>query len=309
MNDNKCPKCGRKLNCLGGESAHPDNWYCASCGWEAWDRTTWNEPVTRPSIATPAEANSEAATCNRCGVDIKQQRFCEICEREDAINRFLDGTFEVSTDDYADYPENMPEEWYKKPFARIRWQEDSGESSVGIPSCLGFILDVDQSGTILEELMNTCTSAEPAACSSCSGHQCAALVSGDMEACPCPCHKKEREEDKHRLALANFALSLSYKKLIERLRELLNSIEKIPASKEQTAASLECSDLYHDIRKLRESLPVGCVEPDDSEAVRLLKEVSDEQQEIEFEDCRHHAVPGELMDRLNTFLANREGEK
>jgi len=35
-----CPKCGSSLKCLGGESAHPDNWYCIQeqrCGWKAWD--------------------------------------------------------------------------------------------------------------------------------------------------------------------------------------------------------------------------------------------------------------------------------
>jgi len=35
-----CPKCGSSLKCIGGESAHPDNWYCSQeqrCGWKAWD--------------------------------------------------------------------------------------------------------------------------------------------------------------------------------------------------------------------------------------------------------------------------------
>jgi len=35
-----CPKCGSSLKCIGGESAHPDNWYCIQeqrCGWKAWD--------------------------------------------------------------------------------------------------------------------------------------------------------------------------------------------------------------------------------------------------------------------------------
>lgn len=35
-----CPKCGKEMECLGGCSAHPDNWYCSdeeSCGYEAWN--------------------------------------------------------------------------------------------------------------------------------------------------------------------------------------------------------------------------------------------------------------------------------
>lgn len=37
-----CPKCGASLECLGGCSAHENNWYCSNeegCGWQAWDRS------------------------------------------------------------------------------------------------------------------------------------------------------------------------------------------------------------------------------------------------------------------------------
>ena len=34
---NECPNCGENLSCLGGESAHPDNWYCESCDYKAWE--------------------------------------------------------------------------------------------------------------------------------------------------------------------------------------------------------------------------------------------------------------------------------
>jgi len=41
--DLKCPKCSSDLQCLGGSSAHPNNWYCTDekgCGWQAWDKAT-----------------------------------------------------------------------------------------------------------------------------------------------------------------------------------------------------------------------------------------------------------------------------
>jgi len=36
---NECPNCGGPISCLGGCSAHEDNWYCndvETCGWQAW---------------------------------------------------------------------------------------------------------------------------------------------------------------------------------------------------------------------------------------------------------------------------------
>jgi hypothetical protein len=36
----KCPRCSKDLLCLGGCSAHPDNWYCSDekgCGYQAWN--------------------------------------------------------------------------------------------------------------------------------------------------------------------------------------------------------------------------------------------------------------------------------
>jgi len=40
IDHDKCPRCGGDLKCLGGCSAHPDNWYCrdtSGCGWRAWE--------------------------------------------------------------------------------------------------------------------------------------------------------------------------------------------------------------------------------------------------------------------------------
>jgi len=39
MFKDKCPRCNSPLECLGGASAHPNNWYCIDnvlCGWQAW---------------------------------------------------------------------------------------------------------------------------------------------------------------------------------------------------------------------------------------------------------------------------------
>ena len=41
-----CPECGGALDCLAGESAHPLNWYCSFCSWEAWNPLK-PRPLTR----------------------------------------------------------------------------------------------------------------------------------------------------------------------------------------------------------------------------------------------------------------------
>jgi hypothetical protein len=49
---------------------------------------------------------------------------------------------------YAD----CPDAWYEKPFARIVWQELSGDSSVGIQRVSGWVLAPDQTNTVLQDL-------------------------------------------------------------------------------------------------------------------------------------------------------------
>jgi hypothetical protein len=47
MFPSQCPKCKAGLNCLGGCSAHPSNWYCSDekhCGWQAWN------PENKPKV-------------------------------------------------------------------------------------------------------------------------------------------------------------------------------------------------------------------------------------------------------------------
>jgi|JI10StandDraft_1071094.scaffolds.fasta_scaffold49758_6 hypothetical protein len=54
---------------------------------------------------------------------------------------------------FEDLPfEGCPEAWAEKPFARIRWFEDGGDRSAGIPAMAGWTLDADQAGTVLEDL-------------------------------------------------------------------------------------------------------------------------------------------------------------
>lgn len=46
--EDKCPRCGGPISCLGGCSAHPDNWYCddeKGCGWQAWSSRNTTKDV------------------------------------------------------------------------------------------------------------------------------------------------------------------------------------------------------------------------------------------------------------------------
>lgn len=95
---------------------------------------------------------SVARTCTGCGVSLKGQRYCGLCERDAGLQQFLNQRFLILTDDDSDYPD-MPEAWHEKPFARIGWQETSGDKSIGYPGHSGFCLDTDQSGTVLGDLV------------------------------------------------------------------------------------------------------------------------------------------------------------
>ncbi len=54
---------------------------------------------------------------------------------------------------FDDLPfDGCPEAWAEKPFARIRWFEDAGDRSAGIPAMAGWTLGADQAGTVLEDL-------------------------------------------------------------------------------------------------------------------------------------------------------------
>ena len=54
---------------------------------------------------------------------------------------------------FDDLPfEACPDAWAEKPFARIRWYQDDGDASVGMPGRGGWTLAPDQAGTVVEDL-------------------------------------------------------------------------------------------------------------------------------------------------------------
>ena len=50
-------------------------------------------------------------------------------------------------------PENWPEDWDSKPFAKVVWTGEAGDPSSGIPSWSGLCVAPDQSGTILGDFL------------------------------------------------------------------------------------------------------------------------------------------------------------
>ena len=58
-NQNKCPKCGGSIRCLGGKPAHDSNWYCedeTGCGWQAWDSEDTNKSTNLDTLRTYVKA-------------------------------------------------------------------------------------------------------------------------------------------------------------------------------------------------------------------------------------------------------------
>lgn len=75
---------------------------------------------------------------------------------DQAVGRALGGTHEVFVheDRFPDLPGGveMPDEWASVPFARFAIFEDSGDSSVGIPSRSYWALAENQQGTALQRM-------------------------------------------------------------------------------------------------------------------------------------------------------------
>ena len=52
-----CPKCGAGLSWLSGASAHPDNLYCESCDYKAWEKP---HPVESEVMKIYTESDMQA---------------------------------------------------------------------------------------------------------------------------------------------------------------------------------------------------------------------------------------------------------
>lgn len=73
-------------------------------------------------------------------------------ELEAALERRRAGVHELSAG-LEDLPfAGCPEAWGDKPFGRIVWLENKGDSSVGMPDISGWSLAEDQSGTVVADL-------------------------------------------------------------------------------------------------------------------------------------------------------------
>lgn len=86
----KCPKCKKEAECLAGRSAHPSNWYCSHCGWEAWDKIadSLSQLSPQPKIKIQEQELYEAAIDN-WGADTQaQMAIGEMSELTAALIRF-----------------------------------------------------------------------------------------------------------------------------------------------------------------------------------------------------------------------------
>ncbi|UTU09617.1 hypothetical protein CcrBL47_gp331 [Caulobacter phage BL47] len=52
----------------------------------------------------------------------------------------------------SEFP-GIPDSWYEKPVCKVEWASEDGDPSVGIPGWHGLVLQPDQSGTILGEIL------------------------------------------------------------------------------------------------------------------------------------------------------------
>lgn len=61
---------------------------------------------------------------------------------------------------FDDVPfDGCPDAWMEKPLAKIRWYEDGGDRNTGIPAANGWMLDTDQKGTVLQDLVDAAAEA------------------------------------------------------------------------------------------------------------------------------------------------------
>jgi hypothetical protein len=50
-------------------------------------------------------------------------------------------------------PDGIPDPWAEKPFAHICWEQNDGDTSVGLSGYASWILSHDQTGTVMAEIL------------------------------------------------------------------------------------------------------------------------------------------------------------
>lgn len=88
----------------------------------------------------------------RARLDDEDRAMSESVCLEHGVNMARQGDQDLAAG-FDDLPfEACPESWAAKPFARIRWYQDDGDASVGMPGRSGWTLAPDQAGTVVEDL-------------------------------------------------------------------------------------------------------------------------------------------------------------
>ena len=106
--------------------------------------------ILKRKLALTKEAHSEISAAIHESREASQAE-AEAFAFESGCVAARNGVQEVVFDEYCNL--DVPESWLEVPFCRIRWFEDRGDPSVGIPGTAGWTLADDQLGTTMEKLL------------------------------------------------------------------------------------------------------------------------------------------------------------